>query len=258
MSSSISYENCPRCGSEGSLYMELNCRTAEDEHFCLECGYSYSYRFARDENDDVIINDMEYDIAYCVLGMPGGDGLKWQKKLSEIPGGYLDILPKWAGLRFHKDEEYEKKLASIFGKEVPDGYRNVYYIGEDGPEALNGLGHFINIKRCTDDVIVVEVAKYEEEINEGYGVINVSMISGGGSCSSVPKEASREDVLKEVEHIKDMNPTTVKGVYATWFNPETKTLEVLSEIERDENEEEDTVETTETSTVSLDKDNLPF
>ena len=120
------------------------------------------------------------------------------------------------------------------------------------------MGHFINIKRCTDDVIVVEVAKYEEEINEGYGVINISMISGGGSCSSVPKEASREDVLQEVEHIKEMNPTTVKGVYATWFNPETKTLEVLSEIERDENEEEDTVETTETSTVSLDKDNLPF
>ena len=66
------------------------------------------------------------------------------------------------------------------------------------------------------------------------------------------------EAQKSWEHIKDMNPTTVKGVYATWFNPETKTLEVLSEIERDENEEEDTVEPTETSTASLDKDNLPF
>jgi len=233
MSSSISYETCPYCKSEGALYAELNCRTGEDTQFCMECGYSYDYRLVRDEDDNVITNNIEYDVECCILAVTKGKDIIWQKKLSEIPGGYLSIFKNWGGFNFSRNEEYEKLLKDVLGEAVPDGYRDVFYMGDEEPESLYGFSRYIAKDECDDEKLVLKQASYEEIEIPGYGVINIAMVSGGGSSSSVGENASKEDIIEEVKRIKDMNPTTVKGVYATWFNSETKTLEILSEIEEE-------------------------
>ena len=97
MSSSISYEKCPHCGSEDTLVMELNCRTGEDNHFCMACGYSYVFEFKREEEHNLVRTPVEYPIKDCVLGVRDWNTkeLIYQKPLTEIENLSEDTFRDW-------------------------------------------------------------------------------------------------------------------------------------------------------------------
>ena len=54
MSSVVSFEKCPICGEEESLYVDFNVRTQEELRICNMCGYKHEYYYPRDEEGNVI------------------------------------------------------------------------------------------------------------------------------------------------------------------------------------------------------------
>lgn len=220
MGSTINYEDCPHCKREGTLYAEYNYKSGEIDHFCMECGYIYARHFKRDENDEIVTRQIEFDRASCFFRVVdyGNNKVLWEKSAADVGDFTSELLTQW-----------HTYGAPFMGEKLPNGYKEIIFVGDED-ECLYGMGRYIDAKKCDDVFIVVQEAEYEESTYEGCGVINVRMASGGGSSSSVGEGSTKEDVIEEVNYIKEHNPDTVIGVYATWFNKETQKLEVISDF----------------------------
>lgn len=221
MASSISYGNCPCCGEIGSLHMELNCNTMEDDHFCMSCGYSYHYYFVRDDNGQLVRKPVEFNIEDCVFGVRDYNSKEiiYKRPVSDVEGLSEDIIAEWINYLPFKRKPDDT---------APEGSRNLYYIGGEEPQQLFYIGDRITVSDDKTKLIVLQ-AETKEETTDGHGVIYIGSVNGGGSMYDIPEDMTREEVVEQVKQIINDNPGKIKYIKATWFNKETKKVEVLFE-----------------------------
>lgn len=67
MGSVISYEKCPNCGTQDSLYGDFNYKNNEEWSSCNECGYYHSFRWDRDEDGKLKRKNEEGDFSFSNL-----------------------------------------------------------------------------------------------------------------------------------------------------------------------------------------------
>ena len=261
MSSSISYEKCPHCGEEGSLVMELNCRTGEDDHFCMSCGYSYTFAFQRDEKGCLVRTPHEYKRADCFLGIRDYNTkeMLYRKPLTEIENLSEDIIRDWINtLSFNKKPD----------DTTPDGSHNVYCQNGDEIEQLFYIGNRITTND-NPDIIIVEKVNIIEETTPGHGIFYVGSIHGGGTSSAIAETATKEELIAEAERLLKEYGEDIRFILVTKFNTETKKLEeifkygsepqpVVYEEEDEYPETDGEYENVETEGDTTPNDNLPF
>lgn len=94
MASSVSMEKCKVCGSEESLYWDLNVNTQEEYQFCDKCGYHYHYQYERDENGKVLQE------IKCNIKRPKVD------ELEKLGGGVITMKYKNSELQVQTSVKY--------------------------------------------------------------------------------------------------------------------------------------------------------
>ena len=259
MSSSISYEKCPHCGSEDTLVMELNCRTGEDNHFCMACGYSYVFEFKRDEEHNLVRTPVEYPIKDCVLGVRDWNTkeLIYKKPLTEIENLSEDTFRDWINYLSSQRKPDDT---------TPDGSHNIFYMGGETPEQLFYLGNRITTSENPEMITVHKVVIIEES-TPGYGIFNISTKQGGGTSSAVAKEATKEELIAEAERLLKEHGDDIRFILVTKYNEETKTLEEIFKYESEPDTqvvmeipdfEEDEYPETDGEYIGTEDSNLPF
>lgn len=227
MSTSIDYVDCPCCGEKGTLFREFNCRTTEDEHFCMACGYTYSYHFQRDEKGELVRKPTEYNLKDCIFGIRDYDTMKL---VHQIPMDTVENISE------KMIEDWINYLPSLRKPDdnAPEGSRNIFYMEGETPHQLFYIGNFLTVNK-EKNLLIVHEAHVEEEINQGHGVIVIARNNNGTIFQNVPANKTKEEVLKDIEELRDKHLDEIKYIKATWYNNDTKKLEVLVEELKENN-----------------------
>lgn len=241
MSSTVGYNDCPCCGSKETLYYDFNCKTQEEESFCRQCGYSYSFRYKRDENGKPEREIQVYPKSEVVFSLyedydGKNDNLKmiWERKYNDIPNITADQI--WDFLNRKSDFGFEEVKVerdpvvinnSLFGDGDPvlmhlPGIAFIeHVVGETRERIFYRLDDF----ELDDDNIIIKQPISEEKEEMGKGIYYLTDKDGCGQYWNV-EATTLEEAQKEFSELLSQNKKIInkKRCFGTWFDNETKKL----------------------------------
>lgn len=241
MSTSVCTEKCPKCGKE-SLFVDFDCRTGEYDTFCEFCGFGQHFSFIRDENFDIVREDISYPLSevFLVVRSYETEEIYLEKCVADIPGFNNNLVDNYLnhvdGYRF---DEFE------------DGINNFYWVKNGEYKQLFHRGDEIDIDE-ENKMFILHHVKTEYNETRGYGHI---MIFDRTSSKQIAftSETTKEEALAAVEEAKKTRD--LKDLFASWLDKETGEYEILFGEYR---EEWEPIPYTDNSNVGYSEDDLPF
>ena len=218
MGSVINSLNCPHCDGEETVYEDYNYRTGEWWSVCCQCGETRRHQMARNSEGDLEHEKVLYSLKDCRLSIwslaPSLSEIEthiseelWSMSLSEIDGVCEDLLANWINEKWTPD-----------GVNLPQGRHNVF----SGNEQLFYIGNKFDVE---GDNLVVFKVKWDNSFAAGAGII-VPVFEHHSTLIHLEEGCTKEAALKVIEEIR-ADKDVIRIESATWWNPETETLEDL-------------------------------
>lgn len=217
MASYCDYEKCYVCGSEDSLYTELDCNTQEEYCFCSKCGYHYHYKFKRDDMDKIIRKPKKYHKNACFFTIKSYETgeIIWKKSMKEIEALTEELLLDWMNKKCSFDEELPKGKHSIHTKQYGE-LKQIIYIGDRIDTCFEGKG------------VLVFKAKVDEMEKFGGGVIVVDhKTSGLQEYIVIEPGTTKEEMIKHMKDYRRDYMYDTFSLHGTWFNEKEKKIEEI-------------------------------